>query len=85
MFKLKIDLEKGLIQAAGSTVDIVTDLLVAINEIHALMARRDKASAEFFRKALVAGINDPDSPCFKGESLPGMSYIFSKGKKDGAK
>lgn len=84
MFKLKIDLEKGHIQAAGSTVEIVTDLLFAINEIHALLARRDKAAAELFRKALIVGVNAQDSPLFNGKASLGMSFIVKLGSKEGA-
>lgn len=81
MFKLKIDLEKGLIQGAGSPVDIATDLLFVINEIHALLGRRDKAAAEVFRKALIVGVNAPDSPLFNGESSPGTSFIVQMGER----
>lgn len=85
MFKLKIDLEKGLIQGAGFAVDIATDLLFVVNEIHALLARRDKTSAEVFRKALIVGVDAPDSPLFNGESSPGTSFIIQKGEGEEAK
>lgn len=84
MFKLKIDLEKGYIQAVGSVIDVSADVLFAISEIYAAFKRSDKRAAEAFQRAMIIGVNSPDSPCFNGEGTPGMSFIFSMGKKDGA-
>lgn len=84
MFKLKIDLQKGVIAAVGPVADIATDVLFVISEIHAAFAKQDPVTAEVFRLAMVHGIADSDSPCFSGESSPGVTFL-NRIRKDGEK
>lgn len=84
MRKLKVDLERGVISATGSEIEIATDVLFLISEIHANLARADKDAGELFRAAVRAGVCDEDTPVFGGRPSPGFAYVSRKrGGSDG--
>lgn len=84
MRKLKVDLERGVIAATGSEIDIATDVLFLISEIHANLTRADKDAAELFSAAIRAGVCDADTPVFSGVASPGFAYVArKKGGSDG--
>lgn len=75
MRKLKVDLERGFIAARGSEIEIATDVLFLISEIHANLARADKDAGELFRRAICSGVCDEDTPVFDGCPSPGRAYV----------
>ena len=78
---LKVDMKAGYIAGTGSTLDIATDILYVICQVHGALAQKDPKAAEILRKALVAGITDPNTPTFS--RVPSVAYVWETPEKRG--
>ena len=78
---LKVDMSAGYISGTGSTLDIATDILYVICNVHGALAQKNKKAAEEFRKALVVGISDPKMPTF--QATPFIAYVWTTPEKGG--
>ena len=78
---LKVDMKSGYIAGTGSTVDIATDILYVICQVHGALAQKDQGAAEVFRKALIAGGTDPDMPTFG--RTPSVAIVWTTPEKEG--
>lgn len=73
---LKIEIDKGIhIEAAGTGLDIISEMCAAIHEIHALQNAQNPLHAAIFRDALTHAISDPDSPIWDGKALSNSTMI----------
>ncbi|MBQ2997275.1 MAG: hypothetical protein IJE22_08620 [Oscillibacter sp.] len=64
---LKIDTQKGIIEAQGSIADTAAALLETIDAIYnGYMVNGQPIAAQVFKKSIIAGVTHPESPVFDG-------------------
>ena len=67
MIKCKINRKRGFgkVEAKGEGYDICIETLAFIKEIYSGLNRRNPEAGEAFKKTIIAGVLDPNSPVFK--------------------
>lgn len=67
MIKCKISKKRGLVkvEAKGQGNDICIETLALIREMYQGLNRKNPEAGEAFKKIILAGVLDPNSPVFK--------------------
>ena len=82
MLKAKIQKgERATIEATGSTMEIMADILVLINSIHTQFQSADPGTAAAFRLGLSESLSDPNSSVWKAHDGQ-TGIIFHKPEQE---
>lgn len=70
MIKCKINNKRGLVKVEvnGQGYDICIETLALIQEMYHGLNRKNPEAGEAFKKTIIAGVLDPNSPVFKGKA-----------------
>lgn len=70
MIKCKISKKRGLVkvETKGQGYDISLETLAFIGEVYRGINLQNPEAGEAFKKTIIAGVLDPNSPVFKGKA-----------------
>ena len=84
MIHINTETNPVMLAASGDQLEIASDICLAVGRLYLAMCRQDPHAREIFRKAVIAGIADPDTPTWKLRQRPGEITIAMCKPKGGA-
>ena len=72
MFKFEHNEDYVSLETEGGLIEICSDIGMLCNLIYNEVREKDPLEAENFKHAIINGLADEESPCWKQKQLPGM-------------